>query len=277
MKTMAPLNLKRATFAATALLAGFLSSAQAQNTPVGPWDVVLSGPQRGLMQITFVADFTLNGFEIITQKPRSAHASDDADVRTPDGSDSRGGADSGSSLITTIYGGASLDGTWTYDNRGRVIGVINEVGETGTNAISFTATVRPGSRINMVGHRDGRRISYRGVPVAALADFSGNYYSNGTRAGKPFTELYTLTPGTDPNTYDIVGTGPNYGLAGTLLVSGQKRVAIYTATTETTNGLIRSVTGSFNLSTGSGNVLGLSQDPAGGGQAVNVKASVIKQ
>jgi hypothetical protein len=268
---MAPLNLKRATFAATALLAGLLSSAQAQNTPVDSWDVVLSGPQRGLMQITFVADFTLNGFEIITQKPRTTHVGDEEDLRTP-GSD-----DNGSSLITTIYGGAALDGTWTYDNRGRVIGVINEVGETGTNAISFTATVRPGSRINMVGHRNGRRISYRGVPVAALADFSGNYYSNGTRAGKPFTELYTLTPGTDPNTYDIVGTGPNYGLAGTMLVSGQKRVALYTATTETTNGLIRSVTGSFNLTTGSGNVLGLSQDPAGSVQAVNVKASVIKQ
>src|SRR5262245_40931521 len=125
MKTMASLKLKCATFAAAAFLAGLVGSAQAQNTPVGtPWDIVLSGPQGGLMQLTFVADFTLNGFEIITEKPKTTHQPDDGDVRTP-GGDGRGFDDNGSSATIHYYGGANIEGTWTYDTRGRVIGVLN--------------------------------------------------------------------------------------------------------------------------------------------------------
>ena len=283
MKTMAHLNLKVVALGAAAFLAGSAAlPLLAQNSPVGAWDFVLSGPQRGLMQLTFNNDFTLGGIEIITERPHTTHRPDEEDVRTP-GGDHRGFDDNGSSPTERIIGGADVSGTWTYDVNGRVIGTFSEVSASLTNGVSFSATVRPTVRMNMVGHRisSGRRITYRGVPLTAVADLSGNYYANGSRDGKPFTELLTLTPGTDPNNYNVAGTGPGYDTAGFVIVSPQKQVAVYTESSEITNGLLRAVTGSFNLTTGAGKtLLGLSQDPVNPEdhtKALNVRTSLIKQ
>jgi len=183
-----------------------------------------------------------------------------------------------------------VSGNWTYDASLRVIGSFTELSRTLTNGVSFTATVRPGVRMNMVGHRfsNGRRITYRGVPLTAVADFSGNYYASGTRDGKPFTELFSLAPGSTnwfqtpgPNNYDLVlGVGPAYDTAGFVIVSPQKQIAVYTQSSENTNGLIRAVAGSFNLTTGkSKTLLGLSQDPTGPEttKVLNVRTGLIKQ
>jgi hypothetical protein len=277
MKTMA-LNLKLGALAATVLLAGYATSVQAQNSPVGSWDIVMSGRQRGLMRLTFANDFTLSGTEIMSERPVSNNPPDDGDVRTP-GGDGRNPEGEGSSATTRIYGGADIEGTWTYDIKGRVIGVYTELSRNVTNGVSFTATVRPTVRMNMVAHRDGRRLTFRAVPLTALADFSGNYYTSGIRDGKQFNELMTITPGTDPNSYDVAGVGPGYDLAGFLIVSKQNQIAVYTETSETTNGLLRAVSGSFNLTRGTGSVLGLSQDPLGRQppRAVNVRATITKQ
>jgi hypothetical protein len=288
MKTMAHLNLKVVALGAAAFLAGSAAlPLLAQNSPVGVWDFVLSGPQRGLIQLTFSNDFTLRGKEIITERPHTNHRPDEEDVRTP-GGDHRGFDDNGSSATHIIWAGANVFGNWTYDSSGRVIGAFTELSLNLTNGISFAATVRPNVRMNMVGHRlsNGRRITYRGVPFTPVPDLSGNFYASGTRDGKPITELLMLTPGTtnwfpspNANNYDLVGTGPSYLTIGYVIVSPQKQVAVYTQSSESTNGLLRTITGSFNPTTGAGKtLLGLSEDPdPAKTEPLNVRTSLIKQ
>jgi hypothetical protein len=100
------------------------------------------------------------------------------------------------------------------------------------------------------------------VPLTALADFSGNYFGLGKADGLAFTELFTLTPGADLNSYDVVGTGPGYALVGTAYVSGLKRFAYVSVSDETTNGVGRSLTGPFSLTKGTGSLIGVKQIPS---------------
>ena len=274
--------------AAATLLAGSVASPLlAQNSPVGSWDFVLSGPQRGLLQLTFNNDFSLDGIEIITERPHTNHRPDEEDVRTP-GGDGRGFDDT-VSTVSHLIGGNDISGSWTYDSKGHVIGTFTELSNNMTNGVSFTASVRPNVRINMVGHRfsNGRRINYRGVPLTPVPDLSGNFYASGTRDGKPFTELLTLTPGSgtwfplgaNANNYDLVGAGPGYDTMGFVIVSPQKQIAVYSLSSESTNGLLRTITGAYNPTTGDAKTLvGLSKDPDPTKTApLNVRTSFIKQ
>src|SRR5262245_42141504 len=176
MNKMALLRRKAAALAAVVFLgAPAAPTLFAQNSPVGPWDIVIGGTQRGVMQLTFANDFTLTGTEIITKRPTTTHVPDDADdVRTP-GGDGRNPEGGSSSTNIWWYGAADIQGVWTYDTKGRVIGSLVESGGTVSNGISFVATVRPGVRLNMTGYRAGKRIVYRGVPLAAVASFAGDY------------------------------------------------------------------------------------------------------
>lgn len=263
-------------------LCGNGTPLQAQSSPVGDWDFVLSGNQRGVAQVTFANDFTLSGIEIITVKPiRSTETpEDDSDERNPSTETGGGSTDP----VTNYYGAAVLTGVWTYDAKGKVIGVISESGVTNsiTNGISFRAVVRPGVRMSMSAIRNGQRISYRGVPYVTLADFSGNYYGYGKRDTKQFNELLTMSPSADPdfaplslgNLYDVAGLGPAYPTEGMALVSRQKYIALVSLSYETTNGILRSIVGPFKLSRGSGSLRGVSEN---GEDEVNVRMKILRQ
>jgi hypothetical protein len=281
MKTMAlKTKLSVTALGAAALLGGFAPLGMAQPSPVGPWDLVLSGVQRGTAQITFSNNFTLGGFEIITVPPRHRDSVEDLDPRNPTGDGERTPPISnGDTTIVHWYGAASLQGSWTWDAKGNVIGVLNEFGPAVTNGINFKAVVRPGVRITINATREGRAFTYKGIPLVAQASLAGNYYATGGREKIPFTEILTFTPGTDLNSYDVVGTGPAYTFTGTALVSGTKHIALYTLSDETTNLVLRSVSGPFKFSatTGSGDLKGISEDPAGGDTALNVKLKLRRQ
>lgn len=271
-----------ATLSAVALLGGgLLPLAQAQTSPVGSWDLVLSGAQLGLAQITFAGDFSLSGTEIITSRITSRPS---VTIDVGRGGDSqRGDVDitttntPTTTTITNFYGRAQLTGNWTYDAAGHVIGVMTESGGANsiTNGVSFRAVVRAGSRITMVGSRRGRTIHYKGVPLTTLADFSANFYDSGHHKGGSFVELFTLTPDSDPNSYDVVGVGPAYAFTGSAMVSAQKRFAFVTLSDQTTNGVLRSVTGPMSLTTGRATLSGLVENGDGGEN--NVSLRVFKQ
>lgn len=279
MKTMA--NKITATIApvvAIVLLGGSASVGLAQNSPVGTWDVVLSGTQRGVAQITFASDMTLSGFEIIA--PRSTKTpgtGGEEDPRNPTGDDGRTPPiNEEFTTPTNFFGAAPLQGTWSFDSRLRVVGVMNELSSSITNGVSFTATVRPGVRITMNGLRFGKKTTYRGVPLTALTDQSGDYYGIGSRAGQGFNELFTLTPSTDPNSYDVAGVGPAYNFVGAILVSRQNQMGFFTITDETTNGVIRAIIGSYNPNKGAGTLIGINEIP-GSLSTHNVKMKVNRQ
>lgn len=218
---------------------------QAQITPDGTWDFVISGSQRGLAQITFRPDFTLEGVEIITFKQSSGTVEDD-----PRGNGSRGDVGTGTSASgssTNFYGMGSLTGSWTFDNRQKVIGFISLMDGTNTaGGISFTAVVKT-NRITLKGVSNGKSITYKGVPLNALPDISGEYYAQGKSAGAPFNEVLTLAPSGDPNTYEATGAGPAYEYIGLVMVSAQKQMAFVSLIDYGNDNVrLRSVAGSYN-------------------------------
>jgi hypothetical protein len=249
---------------------------QAQVIPDGSWDVVLSGSQRGLAQITFYPDFTLDGVEAITFKRKSASSSSSNNSRGGD-NDSRGdtGGTVSTASSTNYYGMASLTGSWTYDNRQRIIGFISEVDGTNVvNGISFRAVVRA-DRITINGVGNGARTTYRGVRLNALPDISGDYYGQGKSGGNSFNEVLTLVPNGDPNTYDATGVGPAYDYIGIVMVSAKKQMAFVSLLDDGAgNTRLRSVTGSHNLSKGIAKLTGLIEN---GDSVTNANVKLVKQ
>ena len=271
------LTNRLATLSAAACLLGSLAPvARAQNSPVGPtWDVVLSEGQHGVARITFLNDGTLVGSEVFAYH---AHNPPDPSDIDPRGVGSGGRNPEVSSTGTTnLFGYADIEGTWTYDNKGKVVGAWAELSRNRTNGISFKATVKPGVRITMSGTRyegppydlpGGHHVSYRGIPLTNLVSLTGQaMYGVGHRKGIAVTETFTLQPatGTDagPNNYTAtLAFGPGYTYTDSIIyVSGLKYIAFYSATSERTNGLIRTVAGSFNLKSLRGSLTGASEDP----------------
>src|ERR1043166_6504892 len=73
MKTMASkIGGGAALSAALLLLGGTAPMARAQTFPIGTWDLVISGSQRGVAQLTFASDNTITGTEIMTATIRNA-------------------------------------------------------------------------------------------------------------------------------------------------------------------------------------------------------------
>jgi len=227
--------------AASVLLLGDL--AQAQPSPVGDWDMTIAGNRRGTAQVTFFSDFTLIGFQINTLPP----------VKKPSVNPRTGMVEGGNvstSSTTNMFGSWLLTGIWSFDLRGRVIGQYNQVttvveGGTNrfvTNAMSFTAGVRPGRAITLNAQGPSQTVQLRGRPTIPLTDLTGSYYGTALKDGIYYLEFFNLTPAGTPNLYDVVGSGPDYDYSGIALLTRQGQFSINSAT-EGTNAVIRTVSG----------------------------------
>jgi hypothetical protein len=250
-----------------------LVSLQSQISPIGDWDVVISGEQKGVAQITFNSDFTITGFEIITTRPSQ---STDDNPRGPgvDDDNPRGSSDSTSTNGTSVvhyFGTAPLTGTWTFaDSAGAVVGILTESGSDETNGISFRGRIRE-SRITLVGHHSGRKIQYRGIPLIGAPDISGNYILSGKKNGEPYVEIVNLSPDTVINSYILTGEGPAYAGVGRALLSNQGKLGLFEIQSIGTNGVLSAISGGFNAQKGKGSLSGRDE--------VNdqVKARIVKQ
>ena len=238
-----------------AALLGVVTTVLAQSSPVGDWDCVLSGDQKGVAQITFNADFTISGTEVITTRPDPAA---DDDGRGGLGTSTRGdGVVTESTTNTFFFGSSPLAGIWTYNGSG-VVGIIIE-GDVGlTNGISFRGR-RVGDRLNLVGHHEGRTIHYRGVPLTAASNIMGNFFVSGKKDGEPFVELFNLTPDVTQNRYLVTGQGPAYDFFGFALLSSQNQLAITSLQSIGSNGVLSAVSGPFNVRSGRGTLSGVDE------------------
>jgi hypothetical protein len=194
-----------------------LHARAASGSPVGTWDVVISGSRQGLAVMQFSADGTFSIYEIIVPKRPSFSSSSD-DTRNDTGDDSRSGSvSSGSSTpsvitITNLFGEESiLNGRWSFFN-GKIIGsygeslaevctpetftvvttsnfdtstyyITNTITITNcvgiTNGVDFTGTAVSNKSLTLTGHAFSRPVVFSGLPVILLTNISGNY--NGTR------------------------------------------------------------------------------------------------
>jgi hypothetical protein len=120
------------------------------------------------------------------------------------------------------------NGDGTYTTNLTTFFVTNEVRscetEGLTNGLSFTAIVRPGTRLSLKADSINGKKNLRGVPATAIADLSGEYYGVGKRAGVSFTEFLTLSPsGSYANTFDVTGAGAGYDIEGYYAVASRQK------------------------------------------------------
>src|SRR6185295_8115974 len=97
--------------------------------------------------------------------------------------------------VTNFFGGANIDGMWSFDAAGKVIGFLNHgsrvVTLTTTNAVtnsySFRATVKGGTNPRMTLVTSGvlGHSTYQGVPLQNLVDISGDLRATGSRVSGP--------------------------------------------------------------------------------------------
>lgn len=285
-------SLKLAALAVAGLLLGS-SAARAQTppSPVGDWDLVFSGSQKGLAVLTFNAGNTLSGYEVIRPGASKSSSSVELDPRWGLVEPGRritvttGGGGSGApKVITNLLGSAPLGGRWQHDVSGKVIGIIDQIVQSvkevetyetnifngdivtnlvqvftsETNAISFRAVVVPGTRITINTYGpDGNNV-LRGTPASiAPGLLSGDFYAIGKRDTLNFVEFLNLV--NDPmiaSRYDADGIGPGYDFTGRILVSNKKQIAIATLSLSGVPTL-SVYTGSFNLTTHRGKLTGV--------------------
>lgn len=256
-------------------------------SPAGDWDFVMSGKQRGVAFLTFDPGFTLFGSELFRPAPPANSSSSSSGESRNDGTDaSRTGpttSTNSATSTTNVYGGATIDGFWTYNQAGRLVGSFNEIHVTlenvtrlqtnvvdgtnmvtsvtqleyvnHTNGVSFRGTVS-GNRMTLNVYTDRGLVTFTGVRMATLPDYSGSYFGVATK-DRPYVEFFSSTPsGLGSGGYTIAnGIGPGYFFNGAMMVSKQKQVAIYTLTE---SGTLTVLTGPYktNRFTGANAIIG---------------------
>ncbi len=226
---------------ALAVLSGLLPTAHAalaQTSPVGSWDIVLGGRyQRGLAQINFQPDGTINGVAVFTiQGNHLSHTN-------------------GSYVYRHILGSALAQGEWAQNGPNRITGYLNLIGTgatTGeTNGFSLSGVAQP-TRLNLLAHGPAGKVSLRGLPLIGT-NFSNlpgtNYVGRAQLRRVPFPLIEIFTPTeVAPNHYAIAGGGPGYEFQGTLLVSRQRQAALYQERTAVVTGSdLAAFAGPFNF------------------------------
>lgn len=125
-KNWRPLSVFAAVLC-TALNQGSAQTAPA--SPVGMWDFTVNGKnEKGLSFLTFAADGTFSGYNLLASAPKSTPTTDNND-RNATGDDSRDGTtdSSSNSEQRPLYGFERVSGPWSFDNKGRVVGLFTEV------------------------------------------------------------------------------------------------------------------------------------------------------
>lgn len=276
-------------------------AAPSTNSPVGTWDISFSGGGRvGLANITFAAGSPLGsfiGYEIIAPKQHG--------TSQPDGRPGAVGTGSSGSntkaMGTNIFGFEPINGSWGFDNQGRVIGswieltpanacitniTITATTETNgniitvtlstnttvncdalTNQVSFVGKVVPGKRLSLVASTSTGKVTYQGVPNTQLTNITGQWYGYKHEQQQQFLEFFTLTPvsltADGLNAYSFQGSGPGYFYnEGFAIVSAKKKIAFASMVVHPTVGTnTLSAVGSINLKSLNAQTKGLELAP----------------
>jgi hypothetical protein len=236
----------------TALLLAGACPLLAQS-PVGDWDIVLKGQQRGGAFLSFSNNGTFGGFEI--------HLPDPAKLRTPGTNPRNGGPEDGlvdpnprtgagatnssgtDSTQAFQFGLFEVFGRWTNDARGRLLGYYEtrsqkiEAGGTNgtsvtnfiTNAVSFTGTARPGRKLTLRSFGTNTHTTLTGIPAVPQPDLAGSWIAEGTLDGVRLLEFVTIQPRPEPanNTYPVLVQGAGASYTGVALASGQGQLTLF--------------------------------------------------
>jgi hypothetical protein len=278
--------LRLGVAAGTALLScGLPLHAHAASDPVGTWDVAISGSRQGLAVMQFNVDGSFSIFEIIVPKRVSSSSSHDTGDRGGPDSRNDSGLPTTPITFTNLFGEESiLNGRWSFDINGRVIGTFGEslaevcTPETFTvvtisnfdtstffitntititncvgitNGVSFTGTAVPNTRLTLTGRAFGRPVVFSGLPSMALTNAAGPYNGARVAGGETSFEFLSLSASGlgIPNLYDVTGVSGGYtytSLGGHALVSRRGKVA-FAIPFDPDGEILRATVGGFDL------------------------------
>jgi hypothetical protein len=214
---------------------GFEGVSQAQPSPVGVWDLDITGHFLGSALIQFFQDNTLAGVILVRGKSQSP--------KLPD---------------TLAQGFTDVAGQWSVNAKGQLVGFFS--GGTDELAIdmSFTGTIK-GINVKLDATGTDGRWHLRGGPAVDLPFIADSWSALVVKDGAKFSEIFTLTPVDicidDPtpadlsdcinflfgHLYALDGAGAGYITAGAALVSLGGDIGV--ALQEDTSGIVRSGTG----------------------------------
>ncbi len=203
----------RALLAAGWLLLGGLGSLSPAATPVSPvgtWDLLISGAEQGIAYITFSDDFSLSGYEAITPT-----------LPSPPSDNPRGFGENGRVITTTtstgttqtnFLGFAFISGTWSYDINGRVIGVLTEGNENSVKCTTndlVTSSISNSTTVTIITNVDGSLTT--NLTQFSTTNFFTNTVINCTT--NPLTNALSFTasvgPAVNPSRITIKTVGSN--------------------------------------------------------------------
>jgi hypothetical protein len=251
-------------------LASLNAQAQVSPTIVPAWDFTISGNARGVAQMIFNIDGSIEG-QLQMQTRKNFNNTDSNPRGSVSGDDRNGGSDDtpASTSVTNFIGSATVNGQWGFDPSGKIIGFLNQESEiisgTSTNritnavthSISFRGSVRDGSlpRFTFKGSSPLGSQIYQGIPLQPLPNISGAYIATGRRGSNRVVEFFTLSP-FGINSYLVDGSSSGLTYSGEALLSGRKQLSMVTASTGTNEFVLTGVFGSFKTNTLTGALSG---------------------
>ena len=168
----------------------------AKNSPVGDWEVTISGADRGAQFLTFEDDFSASGYGIRLKS----------------------------------FGLDDVSGHWGFDTRGRVTGPFFEV--TG-NVTNWNGTLlgpaRSARLVTAAVPTTLGTFHWRGIVATTYHDLSGTWTGLVTVARTPAEPVsYVFSPNTnDSGVFDIATTADPGIVVGQVLVTSRNRIFGY--------------------------------------------------
>ena len=227
-------------------LLGLGAVAQTTDSPLGTWEAELaaSGGDRATCYMTFLDDATWSGYGISTRS----------------------------------LGPFTIVGTWSNDDKGRVIGAATLFMPTGDLVTTLLGRVKGDKLRATVRKAAGGEFKMKAETATAPVDVSGNWTAEvRTRQSKDF-QSWTLTASTNTlGWFDLAGMGVGPGgaftVTGALVVTSNRRASGYTLTDLGVSGVVTSsFSGRFQSSSRRGTFRG--RDHAG--HDVVIKAAVAE-
>jgi hypothetical protein len=186
-------------FVASALL--FLAPAAlsaAGPSPVGTWEITLSGAEQGLAFATFEEDKDITGYGLSDEAP----------------------------------GIFTLTGTWDIDEKGNLTG--SYLREADGESVTGTLTARlTGRRITGSIAAENGNFNFKARPQGTPLDLTGDWDGIATQNRVSLPQTYTIVPTSLPGVFDITGWGlllesGEFVISGTALIHSSGKAQILT-------------------------------------------------
>lgn len=231
-------------------------------SPVGTWDLTVSGAKLGSAYLTFNDDGTITGYILVIP----AHGN------------------TGGATHTASFGFATLSGEWEPNQYGQIAGFLNNPPSDTVrlDITSFLGRVSKNGKVfSITGQTADGNVALKGVPFAELTALPSTWTIDKELTSGPvksrliWTEIFSAQP--DPflggnNLYDLQGAGADLCIFGFAALSKNNNLNIAisefampdnmdctTVDPTTTTGVVSATVGRINLRSGVAKLSGVEE------------------